>query len=211
MYCKRETVTGIVVRCVRNELREGTFNMKYGLKFMLIVVAGALAGAVLGYVGQCRSGTCPLTANPLRGAGFGVFFGVLLALNGGASSGRARGTELESEQIVFVRDGRDLEALITGAKVPVVVDFYTDWCRPCKRMSVELSKLAERWKGDALVVKVNVDKQPEIAAEYNIGSIPDLRVFVDGQERVGSVGYKSVEQLHDMLVAVGGISTTGKV
>lgn len=65
---------------------------------------------------------------------------------------------------------------VLQSKVPVLVDFYADWCRPCRAVAPVLEELA-RENPDARIVKVNVDENPELAARYQIESIPNLLVF----------------------------------
>ncbi len=176
------------------------------MKIVFIVIVGAVIGSVMGYLGSCTTGACPLTANPFRGAGFGALLGFLIAVSNMSGRG-ARESLKESDQVSRVSDLGALQALISGAAVPVMVDFYASWCGPCKRLAPEISALADRWKGQAIVVKVNVDDQPEIAAHYGVSSIPDVRIFSEGQERLSVMGYQSRQALHESLVAAGGDPT----
>ena len=64
---------------------------------------------------------------------------------------------------------------------PVLLDFYADWCGPCKMLSPILHELAEEKSGALKVGKVNVDEQPDLAAEFGVMSIPTLLVFRDGR------------------------------
>ena len=179
------------------------------LKFALIVLIGAVAGGLMGYLGQCTTGACPLTANPIRGAAFGALLGLLVAMTN--TGGRMGGREplQVSDHIMQVSDLRSLQALIAGSEVPVMVDFYADWCGPCKRLAPELSALADAWQGNAMIVKVNVDDQREVAASYRISSIPDIRVFAGGQQEQAVTGFQRRQDLHAMLVAAGGVPPEG--
>jgi thioredoxin 1 len=73
---------------------------------------------------------------------------------------------------------------VLDSEVPVLVDLWAPWCMPCKMVEPILEKLADDMNGKIKVAKVNVDEQPELAAEYNIVSIPTLLVF-KGAELVG--------------------------
>jgi len=64
---------------------------------------------------------------------------------------------------------------------PVLVDFYADWCGPCKTMAPQLVKLAEKVKGKAKVLKVDVDRNPRAAQQYDVRSIPTLILFKNGK------------------------------
>ena len=69
---------------------------------------------------------------------------------------------------------------ITGTGT-VLVDFYATWCGPCRLQQPILEKVADRVEGKAVIIKVDTDEHPEIAAQYQIESIPTLIVFKDGQ------------------------------
>lgn len=73
----------------------------------------------------------------------------------------------------------NFEEIISSAK-PVLVDFYADWCGPCRMLSPIVEEIA-RERDDIIVAKVNVDKEEELARRFNIYSIPSLIVFKDGE------------------------------
>jgi len=81
---------------------------------------------------------------------------------------------------------------------PVLVDFYADWCGPCKVMHPILKEVKEKLKNDVTILKINVDKNKRIAAQYHIQSIPTLILFKEGQikwKRTGVVPAKQIEQI----------------
>lgn len=66
-------------------------------------------------------------------------------------------------------------------KIPILVDFWAEWCAPCRMLGPILESLAERHKGEWALVKLNIEKYPQIAAEYGIQGIPAVKLFVDGE------------------------------
>lgn len=83
--------------------------------------------------------------------------------------------------MVKVFTGENFEEEVLQSSVPVFVDFYADWCGPCKRMAPIVSKLSEEFDGKVKVGKINVDDYSEIAERYNVMSIPNMKFFVGGK------------------------------
>ena len=77
--------------------------------------------------------------------------------------------------------GSNIEKEVYQADIPVLVDFYADWCGPCKAMSPVVEALAEEYEGKAKVGKINTDENQEIAMEYGVMSIPTFIVFKGGK------------------------------
>ena len=80
----------------------------------------------------------------------------------------------------------------------VFVDFFANWCGPCKMLSPVLGQIAEEYKDEVKVCKINIDEEIELAQQYQIASIPALLVFKDGQvvnQSVGFVPKKAIEKL----------------
>ena len=88
---------------------------------------------------------------------------------------------------------------VTGAS-KVLVDCYADWCGPCKMLSPIIDELAEEME-DFVFYKLNVDDAEEIAMEYEIMSIPTLLIFEDGKLKDKLIGFKSKEELKEILEA----------
>ena len=87
---------------------------------------------------------------------------------------------------------------IAQSEVPVLVDFYADWCGPCKMMAPFVEQLARERVGTALVAKVDTDRAQQTAGGFNIRGIPTVIVFRNGVEtgrRVGAVQKRDLEQL----------------
>jgi thioredoxin 1 len=86
---------------------------------------------------------------------------------------------------------------VLEADVPVLVDFYADWCGPCRMLAPALDQLAKETP-HAKVVKINIDKSPQLAAKYKVSSIPTLMVFKDGDisaQHTGMANRKTMEGL----------------
>ena len=82
---------------------------------------------------------------------------------------------------------------------PVLVDFWAEWCGPCKQLTPTIDALAEDFKGKAKIGKVNVDNNPSTASEYGIRSIPSILFFKDGKVQQQMVGSNPKEEIAKIL------------
>ena len=87
---------------------------------------------------------------------------------------------------------------VLNSNKPVLLDFYADWCGPCRMVGPIVSEIANE-RSDVKVGKINVDEQPELAAQFQIMSIPMLAVIENGKIENQVVGYRSKEQIEAML------------
>lgn len=76
-----------------------------------------------------------------------------------------------------------------------LVDFYAEWCGPCKMMGPILESIEDKID----IIKIDVDKFPDLAQEYRVMSIPDLMIFKDGEKILESVGFQSKEDLEEVI------------
>jgi thioredoxin 1 len=88
---------------------------------------------------------------------------------------------------------------IINSKRPVLVDFYADWCGPCKEIPPILKEVKEDLKDAVRILKVNVDKNPFIATQYQIRSIPTLIVFKNGSPHWTGVGVRNASELKEIV------------
>jgi len=93
--------------------------------------------------------------------------------------------------------GEDFERTVLGSEAPVLVDFYADWCAPCKYVAPLMDELAQTHEGKLLVVKVDTDQAPDLSQKWGIRSIPTVILFKEGEEVSRSVGFEP-EKLRSM-------------
>lgn len=175
------------------------------------LVLGGAAGALMGYMGSCSDGTCPLTATPWRGALFGGLLGlaVSLSLAGGRGSGAAKrspraapegGTPAAADAGPAELTGpADFKARVEDAKGLVAVDFHSRGCGWCRKLAPVLDKLAGEYAGRVAFVKVDVDAQQDLAGRFGVEGLPTVIIFKDGRKAETVVGFRTEDELRGIL------------
>ena len=100
-------------------------------------------------------------------------------------------------EVVITKDNFEQEVL--RSDIPVVVDFWANWCGPCKMLAPVLEEFAEEYEGSVKVGKVDIDKEAELAIKFGIISIPSLLVFKNGEMVNSSVGFCTKDAIEKLV------------
>ena len=96
---------------------------------------------------------------------------------------------------------QSFEELVRTADRPVLVDFWAEWCGPCRMVSPAVERLAREYSGRLLTVKINVDRKPEIAGRYAVSSIPTIMMFWRGEPVMRLQGAQPYEAIRRQIEA----------
>lgn len=100
-------------------------------------------------------------------------------------------------ELTITKDNFETEVL--KSDIPVLLDFWANWCGPCRMLSPIVAQIAENHAGEIKVGKVNVDEEPALANAFRVESIPLLVLMKDGKPVKTSLGYKPLEQVEEFL------------
>ena len=92
-------------------------------------------------------------------------------------------------------------AQVTNSNIPVVVDFWAEWCGPCKQIGPALEELSDEYEGKVKIVKINVDENPNSPAQMGVRGIPALFLFKDGQAIANKTGAAPKAALADWITS----------
>ena len=101
---------------------------------------------------------------------------------------------MASEKVLHLTDS-DFEETIKNSATPVLVDFWAEWCGPCRRIAPIIDELAAQYEGKLSVAKVNIDEHQDAATQFGVSSIPTLIIFKNGEVAGTKVGALSRSQL----------------
>lgn len=105
---------------------------------------------------------------------------------------------MENDKIAVLKE-ENFKKFVDESQVPVLVDFWADWCGPCKMIAPVVEEVANEFKGKVRVAKLDVDENQDVASSLKVVSIPTLILFKDGNELERSIGYKTKDELRRII------------
>ena len=140
--------------------------------------------------------------NLFVGIGATAFFIILIVygIKMGVADAADRLTQKGKEQVMEITLTKtNFETEVLKSDKPVLVDFWAPWCGPCRMLAPILAEIAEEKADTVRVGKVNVDEEPELAAQYGITGIPAILLFKDGKVAATSVGFRPKSELESFI------------
>jgi thioredoxin 1 len=124
----------------------------------------------------------------MRGMMVGALLGALFSF-AGVPPLPVRAQQAENQAVVHIDTATDFQTVVLQSKQPVLVDFYSNACAPCRKLAPVMNQLASEFDGRAVVAKVNVNRLPELATQHRIQSIPAVLFYEHGKESQRVIGY----------------------
>ncbi len=103
-----------------------------------------------------------------------------------------------SEQIIHLSDA-SFEEQVLQSQLPVLVDYWADWCGPCKMIAPVLEQLADDYAGKVNIVKLDADAHPEVLQKYGVRGLPTLMIFENGLPKATAVGAQPASALKSFI------------
>ena len=103
-----------------------------------------------------------------------------------------------SDAVLHVTDS-EFDEVVVKANGPVLVDYWAEWCGPCKMIGPVLDEIAEEYQGKLTIAKLNIDENPDTPQHYGVRGIPTLMLFKDGEVEATKVGALTKSQLAEFL------------
>jgi len=110
---------------------------------------------------------------------------------------------INNDSLIIYADNMSSFKEIINSGQPILVDFYADWCAPCRMVAPILEQVAGDLKGEVRILKVNVDKNRETAMKYGIQSIPTLMLFKNGEVKWKGIGVMQADQIKQIVKTKG--------
>lgn len=107
-----------------------------------------------------------------------------------------------SDNLISNAEDSNFDEIVLQSEMPCLVDFWAEWCGPCKMLNPIVAAVAERWQGKLKCVKVNVDHSPDTAAKYGVRGIPTLMVFHQGEMKQSKVGLSTQQEIDQIIEGV---------
>jgi len=104
--------------------------------------------------------------------------------------------------IITNLDSKNFDSQVLNSELPVLVDFYADWCGPCQMAIPIIEELAEEYNGKLIIAKINVDKQADLAKRFEVMSIPTMIFFKDGDEIERKTGFGGKDALKQTIDSI---------
>ncbi len=164
-------------------------------QLLFCILAAATLGFVAGQYIPRPGGKSRYLVTPYGGAVTGALIGLAVGL--AIFSGPSR--QPASPHLVQIEESEDFRRLVSAADKVVLVEFSRPTCPPCWRMWPAINSLADRYQGRARIAKVNTKEVGELSERYSIRALPTLILFSRGQEVEREVGYRSEEEMAELL------------